>query len=87
MDRFTKEPIFFLNHHVGVVKHAETINRFTGGGSRLVKWVWNNYEPVLVGMLGEAVKNPEMAQRYVNQHTHTHTTHTSAKTYSFQKFL
>ena len=30
-----------------------------------------------VGMLGEAVKNPEMAQRYA----------TSAKTYSFQKFL
>ena len=28
---------------------------------------------LLNGMLGEAVKNPEMAQRYVN--THTHTTH------------
>ena len=27
----------------------------------------------VVGMLGEAVKNPEMAQRYVN--THTHNTH------------
>ena len=27
----------------------------------------------IVGMLGEAVKNPEMAQRYVN--THTHNTH------------
>ena len=38
----------------------------------------------ILGMLGEAVKNPEMAQRYVNTHTHTHT---SAKTYSFQKFL
>ena len=38
-----------------------------------------------VGMLGEAVKNPEMAQRYTS--THTHTTHTSAKTYYFQKFL
>ena len=30
---------------------------------------------VHVGMLGEAVKNPEMAQRYVNTHTHTHNTH------------
>ena len=25
----------------------------------------------IVGMLGEAVKNPEMAQHYVNTHTHT----------------
>ena len=24
---------------------------------------------LLIGMLGEAVKNPEMAQRYVNTHT------------------
>ena len=24
----------------------------------------------ILGMLGEAVKNPEMAQRYVNTHTH-----------------
>ena len=30
-------------------------------------------ENTIVGMLGEAVKNPEMAQRYVN--THTHNTH------------
>ena len=31
------------------------------------------FQESIVGMLGEAVTNPEMAQRYVNTHTHTHT--------------
>ena len=38
-----------------------------------IRW-WIRAPDLLVGMLGEAVKNPEMAQRYVN--THTHTQHT-----------
>ena len=37
----------------------------------------------MLGMLGEVVKNPEMAQRYVN----THTQHTRVQKHSFQKFL
>ena len=55
------------------------------------RWYGKNVEykrhflsiPIL-GMLGEAVKNPEMAQRYVN--THTHNTH-ECKNIFFSKIL
>ena len=43
----------------------------------VLQWLLSEWiTSLLLGMLGEAVKNPEMAQRYVNTHTHTPTQHT-----------